>query len=116
MESQALLGPVTHIATIPIEIGSHRELATFQVAKLQHHEVILGLPWLKNHNPSINWEKGRITCDSKRGTTWCLKESPIVYTIPGGEAWAENLKTRFVKIQVQDNSQTLVKKLHAEAK
>jgi len=43
--------PVTHIARVPMDIGAHRELTTFQVAKLQHHEAILGMPWLKNHNP-----------------------------------------------------------------
>jgi len=36
------MGPATHIATIPMEIGSHRESATFKVANLQHHEAILG--------------------------------------------------------------------------
>ena len=40
------MGPVTHIARVPMDISNHRELATFQVANLQHHEVILGMPWL----------------------------------------------------------------------
>ena len=31
------MGPVTHIARV--------------VAKLQNHKAILGMPWLKNHNP-----------------------------------------------------------------
>jgi len=48
------MGPVTHIATVPMDIGAHREITTFQVAKLQNHEAILGMPWLKNHNPRIN--------------------------------------------------------------
>jgi len=45
------MGPITHIATVPMDIGSHRKLATFQVAKLPNHEVILGMPWLKQHSP-----------------------------------------------------------------
>ena len=40
------MGPVTHMAKVPMDISNHRELATFQVANLQHHEVILGMPWL----------------------------------------------------------------------
>ena len=28
------MGPITHIAKVPIEIGSHREVATLQVANL----------------------------------------------------------------------------------
>ena len=29
------MGPITHIAEVPMEIGGHRELATLQVANLE---------------------------------------------------------------------------------
>ena len=48
------MGPVTHMTEVLIDISSHKELATFQVANLQNHEVILGMPWLRKHNPTIN--------------------------------------------------------------
>ena len=35
------MGPVTHMTKVPMDISSHKELATFQVANLQNHEVIL---------------------------------------------------------------------------
>ena len=38
------MGPITHTAKVPISIGSHREIATLQVANLQNHEIILGMP------------------------------------------------------------------------
>jgi len=47
------MGPITHTVKVPMDIGSHRELANFQVAKLPNHEVILGMPWLKQHSPRI---------------------------------------------------------------
>ena len=59
------MGPVTHIAKVPMDINRHRELATFQVANLQHHEVILGMPWLKEHNPTIDWNERKITFNSE---------------------------------------------------
>jgi len=37
------MGPVTHMTKVPMDISSHRELATFQVANLQNHEVMLGM-------------------------------------------------------------------------
>ena len=40
------MGPVTHMTEVPMDISSYRELATCQVANLQHHEVILKMPWL----------------------------------------------------------------------
>ena len=48
------IGPVTHRTKVPMDINSHRELATFQVANLQNHEVILGMPWLRKDNLIID--------------------------------------------------------------
>jgi len=80
------MGPITHIPKVPMDIGSHRELAIFQVAKLPNHEVLLGMPWLKQHSPRIDCGQSKITFESERCTTWCLKESPTVYAIPEDEA------------------------------
>ena len=38
------MGPVTHIATVPMDIESHRETNSFEVANLPNYEVILGMP------------------------------------------------------------------------
>ena len=38
------MGPITHIAKVLIKIGGHQEIATLQVANLQNHEIILGMP------------------------------------------------------------------------
>jgi len=59
------MGPVTHMTNVPIDISSHRELATIQVANLQNHAVILGMPWLREHNPTIDWNDKRITFNSE---------------------------------------------------
>jgi len=110
------MGPVTHIATVPMDIGAHSEITTFQVAKLQNHEAILGMPWLKNHNPRIDWGQGKITFDSEKCTTMCLNELPTVYAIPEAEALEENLVSRFSTIQAKKDKSILVKKMHKNAK
>jgi len=115
------MGPVTHMTKVPMDISSHRELATFQVVNLQNHEVILGMPWLREHNPTINCKDKRITFKRERCTTWCLRSSPVAYAIPEEKALEENLITRFSKIQAQNgptaNDQSVrVKKLSAEAR
>jgi len=81
------IGPVTHMTKVPMDISSHRELATFQVANLQNHEVILGMPWLREHNPTIDWNDKRITFNSEQCTTWCLKSSPVAYAVPKEKPW-----------------------------
>jgi len=47
------MSPVTHMTKVPVDISSHREWATFQVANLQNDEIILGMPWLRQDNPRI---------------------------------------------------------------
>jgi len=110
------MGPVTHIATFPMDIGAHREITTFEVAKLQNHQAILGMPWLKNHNPRMDWGQGKITFDSEKCTTMCLNESPTVYTIPEAKALEENLTSRFSTIQTKKEKCILIKKMHENAK
>jgi len=121
------MGPVTHMTKVPMDISSHRELATFQVANLQNHRVILGMPWLREHNPTIDWNDKRITFNSELCTTWCLNSSPVAYAVPEEKALEENLITRFSQVQVKKgpttkngptaNDQSVrVKKLSAEAR
>jgi len=115
------MGPVTHMTKVPMDISSYRELATFQVANLQNHKVILAMPWLREHNSTINWNDKRITFNSERCTTWCLKSSPVAYAIPEEKAPEENLLTRFSKIQAKNgptatDQSVRVNKLSAEAR
>jgi len=63
------MGPVTHMTKVPMDMSSHKELATFQVANLHNYEVILGMPWLREHNPTIDWNEERIRFNSERCTT-----------------------------------------------
>ena len=114
-ENLSEMGPITHIVKVPIEIGNHREIATLQVANLQNHEIILGMAWLKEPNPSIDWEKEKITFDSERCITWCLNQSATVYAVPEAKAREENLITRFSEIQTKD-LRLRVKKLTAKAR
>ena len=101
---------------VPINISSHRELATFRVANLQHHEVILGMPWLRDHNPTIDWREKKIKFNSEPCTTLCLNSPPVAYAVPEAEALEENLITRFSKVQAKDDQSVKVKKLSAETR
>ena len=110
------IGPVTHMTKVPMDISSHRELAPFQVANLQNHEVILGMPWLRKHNPTIDWNDKKITFNNERCTTWCLNSSHVAYAIPEEKALEENLITRFSEIQADKDQRVKVKKLFTTAR
>ena len=109
------MGPITHIEEVLMEIGGHRELATLQVANLQNREIILGMRWLKGHNPKINWEEQKITFDSERCITWCLDKSATIYAVPETKAQEGNLLTRFSEVRTEDQ-RLQVKKLTSEAR
>jgi len=79
------------------------------------------MPWLREPDPTIDWNDKRITFNSELGTTWCLQGSLVAYAIPEEKALEENLITRFSKIEAKNgptaNDQSVrVKKLSAAAR
>ena len=84
------------------------------MANLEKHEFILGMPWLKGHNPKIGWDKKRITFHSERCMTWCLDKKSTVHGILEAKAQEENLQTRFSELHSQE-CRLRVKKLAPEA-
>lgn len=67
-------GSVKYTIDLALEIQGHREQATFTVTCLSGVKMILGHSWLKQHNPRINWRKGKLTltqcqCQTAKGKT-----------------------------------------------
>lgn len=64
-------GSVTHCAVMDTNIGGQITRIRFLVTGLGHETIILGLPWLKQENPDIDWEKGILTINpSRRQRKW----------------------------------------------
>jgi hypothetical protein len=53
-------GSLTHFARLTLTIGSWNEPTDFLVTDLGPKDIILGLPWLKKVNPTINWDSGEM--------------------------------------------------------
>jgi predicted aspartyl protease len=53
-------GVVTHKAVIDLGINRKEELTSFFIAGLGKNNVILGLTWLRKHNPIVNWKEGTL--------------------------------------------------------
>lgn len=76
-------GNVKNTIDLALEIQGHQELATFTVTHLSGVKMILGHSWLKQHNPRINWKKGKLTlmrcqCQStkRKALPACIEEAP----------------------------------------
>lgn len=57
-----LLGSVSHI-TEPVKMvlsGNHQERIQFHLLSSPSQPLILGHPWLRQHNPSIDWRTGEV--------------------------------------------------------
>jgi hypothetical protein len=69
-------GAITH-KTCPTSmiVGKHHEEIQFFVTNIGHHNIILGTPWLKKHNPQIHWPKSTIDFNSDFCQARCTAQS-----------------------------------------
>ena len=54
-------GKVTHYTTLQLSIGPHKTKTRFAITDIDDQDIIIGIDWLKQHNPHINWKTGTIT-------------------------------------------------------
>ena len=54
-------GLITHYACLEIEIQERRRIYEFLATALGKQRLILGLPWLEEENPEVDWKKQEIT-------------------------------------------------------
>ena len=57
-----------------MQLGETTELRDFLVIDCGKDEIILGLPWLRDNNPEVNWSTGTVClCDpepTRQERTW----------------------------------------------
>ncbi|KAF9802632.1 hypothetical protein IEO21_09857 [Rhodonia placenta] len=51
-------GSISEVAVLQMQIGEHIEKTVFMVMDIGPKDVIIGLDWLQEHNPEIDWENG----------------------------------------------------------
>lgn len=60
---------VTHEVVARLKIHNHHEEIRLDVFETATHDVILGLPWLRKHNPDIDWKNRKLSLRCDCGTT-----------------------------------------------
>src|SRR5262245_27879295 len=53
-------GPISEMAELVLQYKGHRERVLFAVTQLGKETMVLGLPWLKEHNMEIDWVTGEV--------------------------------------------------------
>ena len=54
-------GTIRYFANLKIKIDGKISEERFYITGLGDQKIILGFPWLKKHNPQIDWKTGNIT-------------------------------------------------------
>ncbi len=67
-------GRITHLSQeLHMRTGLlHRELIQFYILQAPHNPVILGLPWLRKHDPLLQWTSGQIVSWGENCFSDCL--------------------------------------------
>src|SRR5215471_16640109 len=53
-------GPITHYNPVNLRIGGSTEEYGLDITSLSHN-ILLGSPWLRRHNPTFNFRQGELT-------------------------------------------------------
>ena len=66
------IGSLAFQVKVDIRIGAHEEQIVLDVAPIGTHQLILGLPWLEAHDPTVQWRTGHIQFNSQHCNLHCL--------------------------------------------
>jgi len=67
------VGPIVDTVEVEIFFKGHKERTSIDVIGGQKWSVILGMPWLRRHNPEIDWKTGEVKmmrCPDECGKKW----------------------------------------------
>ena len=85
-------GTIRYFTDLKIKIDGKTLEERFYITRLGNQKIILGFPWLKKHNPQINWKTGDII--------WKIDNE-----FSKRYAWESQLKEERIKAQMKLNQQ-----------
>ena len=93
-------GLITEEIMLMMSHKGHKEKAVFEVCDLGKATMIVGHPWLKKHNPEIDWKMGEVKL------THCLSECNVfIQTVKEDQKWkkiSEKWKYKVMMEEVDD--------------
>ena len=75
-------GKITHFARLLLTIDDYSEWNDFLITNLGGENLILGLPWLRKVNPTIDWELGTLSIPPSRNPSPSIEEIPDEDSFP----------------------------------
>jgi Retroviral aspartyl protease len=53
-------GTIHYYTDLDIQVNGKTHIKRFLITRLGNQKIILGLPWLREHNPEIKWKEGTL--------------------------------------------------------
>ncbi|CAD6976240.1 unnamed protein product, partial [Tilletia controversa] len=75
-------GPITSFTQFSFSIGPHRESSSLLVTNLSRYPIVLGIPWLRQHNPTIDWRRNTLIFQSSLCLRTCLTHDSTIRALP----------------------------------
>jgi predicted aspartyl protease len=69
-------GSISEVVELIIWYNGHSERALFSVTSLGRQNMILGITWLREHNPEIDWRTGKVEMTRCLPRCWVQKRTP----------------------------------------
>ena len=63
-------GTIKNYVNLEFSLNGKKFKEQFYVTGLRKQKIILGLPWLKEHNPEINWQTGKLKWQTQINLKW----------------------------------------------
>ena len=95
---------ITHIARMHFKLGDHTEDLWGLVTQLGKYNAILGMPWLEQHNPRIDWTDRTMTLRSNHCLSNCLPRRRPVHIASCSRPSKELRKTKFQEYDIAEIS------------
>jgi hypothetical protein len=93
---------VIYDAVVDLTINNHCETIRLHCITIGNVPIIVGLPWLRKHNPNIHWREGHVTFNSARYAKECLVTSPHATTVSEEKAMGEYYRDTVWDVAFQD--------------
>ncbi|GAA5988531.1 hypothetical protein JCM11641_003305 [Rhodosporidiobolus odoratus] len=65
-----------YTSPVRLQVGSHIETVEFNVSRVAHYPIILGIPWLRAHDVSLHMQENRVSFRSPFCEAHCLPVPP----------------------------------------
>ena len=105
-------GPVDKEIRTKLFTGAHEEEITLDITKLGQYPIILGIPWLRHHNPNIKWSDHSITFDSDYCAHHCFNQAQCVKALDSHP----NISTSINKNEINESYSNLAPNSNVDIK